>query len=153
MKNLSIIFIAVSFCLCTVKGFSQKEHSGKPLMFSNYPPIINCTEDQLNNIFSYGLGDHVNIALPANLTLSGPVTSNIVKFSNLQTVVIKLPSFNNILFALSKRLDENNKPVYVGHLFNKDYADGYELRRTNGGNYQFVKIETEKLLPTCNQQN
>jgi hypothetical protein len=48
-------------------------------------------------------------------------------------------------------MDENNNPIYRGHLFNKDYSDGYELARSENGNYQFIKIQTERLQPTCNQ--
>ena len=76
--------------------------------------------------------------------------SAVNKNSKLQTVSIKLPAFNNILFSVTKRNDEKNNPVFTGYLFSNDFADGYRLIRKPDQTYQLIKIEMEKLLPTCN---
>ncbi|MBL0355802.1 MAG: hypothetical protein IPP72_02455 [Chitinophagaceae bacterium] len=127
------------------KSFSKKS------LFNNYPSVINCTEAQLSSLFNTEKGRQVNLQLPGNLNLQGTVISKADKYNNLQTVAITLPAFRNILFSVTKRYDAANKAIYVGHLFNTDYADGYELKRNTDNTYQFIKIATGTLLPTCNQ--
>jgi hypothetical protein len=103
----------------------------------------------LNSLFTAQQGQLVDIDLESNFKIKGPVTSNLIKYQRLQTVVIKLQAFNNILFSLSKRQDEDNNTVFVGHILNNSYADGYELKRNSSKQYQLIKIETEKLLQPC----
>ena len=151
MKPITNGLCMALFLLFSVHSFAQKPSSPKPFLFTAYPSVINCTEAQLNSLFDAGSGERVSLVLPGNLTLQGTITSKTTRYNSLQTVAIKLPAFRNVLFSVSKRNDAGNKPVYIGHLFNADYADGYQLKRTADNTYQFTKIETEKLLPTCNQ--
>jgi hypothetical protein len=151
MKNSTKLLLA-ALCIFSMLGSTaQKPASQKPFLFNNYPAVINCSEILLSNLFNAGKGQAINLSLPSNLTLKGTITSKLTKYNNLQTISIQLPGFNNILFSITKRLDAANKAVYIGHLFNSNYADGYELKRNAENNYQFIKIATEKLLPTCNQ--
>ena len=83
--------------------------------------------------------------------LSGPVVSRVAKYSNLETVVIKLAAYNNSLFSLSKQTDAANNITYVGKIINPLYADGFELKSNADGSYELVKIDIEKILVTCNQ--
>ena len=90
--------------------------------------------------------------LSDNFKLEGPVSNKISKYNNaLQTLVIELPAFNNMLLAVSKRTTSNNQNVYIGHLYNSESADGYQLQQHQNNTYQFVKIVTEKVLQPCNQ--
>ena len=149
MKNLIITLSIVLCSFSAFTSFSQSAQNGKPSLFANYPSAINCTEAQLSSLFSAAPGQNVSMSLPGNFTIAGSVISNTAKFSNLQAMVIKLPAFNNMVLALSKRSDDNNRITYVGHLFNSKYSDGYELKRNTNGDYQFIKIETEKILQDC----
>lgn len=149
MKQLFTTIRVVLLLLLAANGFSQTNN--RNLLFSNYPGIINCTDAQLANFFTGEQGQTVSVAFDSQFTLQGTITSKIKNYSNLQTVVVKLSAFNNISFSISKRIDENNQAVYRGHLVNKAYTDGYELSKSTTGNYEFVKVETEKLLPTCSQ--
>lgn len=151
MKHFTKLVFAALFTFFAYGSIAQKPASPKPLLFNNYPAIINCTEAQLSSLFSADKGQQVNLVLPGNLNLKGTIKNKIAKYNNLQTVAMQLPAFNNILFSVTKRVDASNNTIYIGHLFNGSYADGYELKRNAGNTYQLIKIETEKLLPTCNQ--
>lgn len=150
MKQIFNNLCTAIFMLAALSCSAQQASSKKLSLFNKYPAAINCTEDQLNNLFSVDLQKEVSIKLPGNLLLKGPVVIKQNKNSKLQTISIKLPAFNNILFSVSKRNDEKNNPVYTGYLFSNDYADGYRLIRKPDQTYQLIKIEMEKLLPTCN---
>ena len=137
------------FMLLSVSSIAQKT-SKKTFLFSNYPSVIDCSGTQLNSLFIANNTVTVNLSLPGNLTLQGEVVSRATKYNSLQTVAVKLPAFSNSLFYVTKRDDGGKEPIYTASLLNTDYADGYKLKRTGGNTYQFVKIETAKLLPTCN---
>jgi len=151
MKNLATITLMVALTLCAATVSAQNTLLSKPSLFSKYPNVINCTSAQLNSFFESDQGKNVKVLINNTFTLAGSVKSKLNKYNNLQTVVIKLPAFNNILLTLSKRTDKHEIITYVGHLFDNAYADGYELKKINNDNYQFIKISMEKILPDCNQ--
>lgn len=156
MKKLTTTTLFVLFTFLAVTSFAQQSTANKsspvkPFLFNKFPAVINCTVAQLNSFFVAKQGENVQVCFNNTLTLSGSVKSNLVKYSNLHTVIVKLPAFNNISFSLSKRKNEHNKIVYAGHLFDSAFADGYELKKEVDGNYQLIKISMEKILPTCSQ--
>jgi hypothetical protein len=156
MKHLATTTLLVLLILAAVTSFAQEHPQNraspaKPALFTQFPDVINCTAGQLNSFFNSRPGENIAVSFNSNLMLDGNVKSNISKYSNLQTVVVKLAQFNNISFTISRIIDEDNQIVYSGHLFDPAYADGFELKNKGGGNYQFVKIEFEKMLPTCSQ--
>src|SRR5829696_4707475 len=99
MKHLTTMCL-VLLSLYAVSTHAQKPQASRSSLFPNIPDNIICTEAQLDRIFNYVQGQNISLAFGNNFTLSGPVTSNLVKYSNLQTVVIKLPAFSNTLFSL-----------------------------------------------------
>jgi hypothetical protein len=141
----------VLLSLNAVTSYSQTNRSGKAALFTNFPTSIACSESQLSSMFTASKGENINLSLGNNLSLSGAVTSKMVKYSNLQTIVVKLPAFKDALFSLSKQTDEHNNINYVGHIMNPLYTDGFELKRTADGNYELIKIDLEKILVNCNQ--
>ena len=151
MKNIFKWYGFVVFALVTQTSIAQQSRAAKPALFSHFPSAITCTEDQLNNLFSTNQGQNIKLSLPGNLVLEGPVKSKINKYGKIETMTVQLPSFDNMLFSVSKSRDEDNNPVYTAHLFNNKYADGYQLKRNEKNIYQFEKIEMEKMLPACNQ--
>ena len=151
MKTLITTSLTGLFSLFFLIGIAQGPTNNKPLLFSKFPETINCTSTQLNGFFEGVQGQNIKVSFNNTLILAGNVKSNIVKYSNLQTVMIKLSAFNNILFTLSKRSDGHENITYVGHLFDNAFADGYELKQIDKLNYKLIKISTEKILPTCNQ--
>lgn len=151
MKHLTTTMCMVLLILTAVTGYAQNQRSGKPVLFANFPSTINCTEAQLSSMFAASKGTGVNLTLAKNITLSGTVTSSQFKYSNLQTIVIKLPAFKDAVFSLSKQIGKDNKITYVGKILNPLYADGFELKRGADGNYQLSKIDLEKILVNCSQ--
>jgi len=141
----------VLLTLYAATSYSQTKRSSKTLLFENFPTTIKCTEPQLSSMFTAAKGQRVNLSLGDNLTLSGPVLSNQAKYSNLQTIVIKLPAFKDALFSLSKQTDAQHNINYVGRIMNPQYTDGYELIRNADGNYQLTKIDLEKIFVECTQ--
>ena len=151
MKNIFKWYGFVVFILVTQVSIAQQKRTSKPTLFSNYPTTIICTEDQLSSLFTINQGQVIKLSLPGNLVLEGPVKNKISKYGKIETMTVQLPSFGNMLFAVTKSKDENNNAFYSAHLFNSKYADGYQLKRNGKNIYQFEKIEMEKMLPACNQ--
>jgi hypothetical protein len=144
----------------TVSSKAQQASIGKAaavekqkiFLFKNHPTVINLTAAQLNNLFADNPGAKQSLPVSPGFSFTGSVISNIKKYDNLQTVAIRLSEFGNMIFSVSKRTSADKNVVYVGHLFSRDYADGYELKHIDGQSYQLVKIEMEQILPTCNLQ-
>ncbi len=151
MKRLTSTMCMVLLTLYAATSYSQTKRSSKTPLFENFPTTIKCTEPQLSSMFTAAKGQRVNLSLGDNLTLSGPVLSNQAKYSNLQTIVIKLPAFKDALFSLSKQTDAQHNINYVGRIMNPQYTDGYELTRNADGNYQLTKIDLEKIFVECTQ--
>jgi hypothetical protein len=150
MKHLTTTMCSVLLALLAVTGYSQQK-SARPSLFANHPASMECTESQLASLFAVAKGQNISVSLNDDFTVAGPVTSNLSKYKNLQTIVIKLPAFNNTLFSLSKQTTADNQIIYVGRIINPIYADGYELQRNPDGNYQLTKIDIEKILVNCSQ--
>jgi hypothetical protein len=151
MKNIFKWYGIVVFALVTQTSIAQQSRAAKPTLFSHFPSTITCTEEQLGNLFSISPGKNIKLSLPGNLVLEGPVKSKISKYGKMETMTVQLPGFDNMLFSVSKALDENNNTFYTAHLFNNKYADGYQLKKGGKNIYHFEKIEMEKMLPACNQ--
>ncbi|HMC99338.1 MAG TPA: hypothetical protein VKH37_04265 [Ferruginibacter sp.] len=150
MNRLVPYACALLCTLYTTAGFSQTG-SAKPKQFDSYPRIINCSEAEISRAFTTAAGQNIDLSFSDNFHFTGAVTSNEVKYSNLQSVVVKSPMFNNTVFAISKRIAADNSISYVGRIINKNYFDGFELKKNVSGNYQLVKIETDKVIQDCSQ--
>ena len=148
MKAITTTLCVVLLTLSAVTSNAQSNRNSRPLQFSGLPTSINFTESQLSSLFNATQGKNVSLRLDTQTSFAGPVTSNIAKYSNLQTVVIKLTSYNNSLFSLSKQT-EGNTVTYVGRIINPAYADGFELKRSTSGAYQLVKVDAQNKLTDC----
>ncbi len=147
MKNL-YPFSAVLICL--LMAFTSKAQNNiKPKLFSNFPTKIECNEADLADIFNSTAGQSVNINFQSGLYFTGNVTSNIVRYSNLQTAIIKSPLFDNAVLSISKATNVDGTIEYTGRIINTGYFDGYEIAKTKTGTYILTKIETDKVLFTC----
>ncbi len=143
--------LSLLLSIISITGFSQNGNTPKPKQFNNYPEIINCSETALSNIFTATPGQQISLSFSNNFTFSGNVTSNVVKYSNLQTAVIVSPDYANTIFSVSKIINKDNSITYLGRIINKNYFDGYELKRNAAGDYQLIKIETDRVIQDCSQ--
>jgi hypothetical protein len=151
MKHLAPYALLLLFVIISLTGFSQNNNTAKPKQFNNFPNVINCSEATLSNIFNSAAGQHIDLSFSDNFSFSGSVTSNVVKYSNLQTAVVRSPYFNNSIFSVSRIINADRTVSYLGRIINKNYFDGYELKRNADGNYQLVKMETDRVIQDCNQ--
>ncbi len=135
---------------CTITAYSQT--GSKPKQFSQFPDQITCSESMLAAIFSKPAGANISIPFSASFTFDGSVLNNVVKYSNLQSAVIKSPAFNNSTFSISRITNNDHSITYVGRIINKEYADGYELRQQPTGQYQLTKVESDRVIPDCSRQ-
>lgn len=151
MKSLTTYVLLLFFSFCSLIGFSQNNNIPKPKQFNNFPDIINCSEAELSSIFNSTAGQYISLSFSDNFLFQGSVTSNIVKYSNLQTAVVRSPLFNNTIFSVSRVINKDNSVSYLGRMINKNYFDGYELKRNAAGNYQLIKMETDRVIQDCSQ--
>ena len=151
MKRLAPYALMLILSIISAAGFSQNPNGTKPKQFNNYPDVINCPESELIRVFAFSEGQDINLNFSNDLLFPGKLTSNMVKYSNLQTAVIKSAYFNNSVFNVSKRINTDNSITYVGRIINVNYFDGYELKRDVAGNYKLIKIETDKVIQPCSQ--
>ncbi len=150
MKHFLQIVFTSSWLLFAACGAAHKS-AHKPFLFKEYPAVINCTEGQLASLFTAGNNIEISFPLEGNLVLEGEVKWWARKYAGLQTVSIRLLSFNNILFSVTRRYDAADNFVYSGQLYNPDYADGYELKRVSGNQYRFVKVDTDRIMQLCSR--
>ncbi|HNU88301.1 MAG TPA: hypothetical protein PKJ94_08425 [Ferruginibacter sp.] len=123
----------------------------KPKQFSNFPDVINCSESVLSSVFTSAPGQNINLSFSGNFSFSGVVINNLVKYSNLQSAVIRSSYFNNSVLSISKIINKDNSVSYTGRIINKDYFDGYELKMNTAGIYQLLKVETDRVIQNCSQ--
>ena len=151
MKRCAPYALFVLLFLITLTGFSQSNTS-KPKQFSAFPDVINCSETELGRIFNSPAGHFVSLSFSDNFIFSGNVTSNMVKYANLQTAVMVSPDYYNTIFSVSKIINTNGSISYLGRIINKNYFDGFELKQNVAGTYQLVKMETDRVIQDCSQQ-
>jgi len=150
---MKILILKATLLLCILTSLTAgaQNTAAKPKLFSSFPDKIICTEQELSKVFSASVDQNLGLSFSDNFSFSGTVTSNVVKYSNLQTVIIKSAAFDGAILVLSKIKDENGGISYVGRIINTKYFDGYELQKDAANNYQLIKIETDKVIQVCSQ--
>jgi hypothetical protein len=151
MKNYAPYALSLLLSVITITGFSQTNPT-KPAQFNAFPAIINCSQTELSRIFNTPAGQHISVSFSDNFTFTGTLTSNIVKYANLQTAVIKSPDYANTIFSVSRITNPDGSFGYLGRIINKNFFDGFELKQNLAGNYQLVKMETDRVIQDCSQQ-
>jgi hypothetical protein len=140
------------FCILFSTTINAQNSSQKPALFSNFSSIINCPKAELNKAFTATANQNINFSFSDNFLFNGTVVSNVVKYANLHTVLIKSPAYGDAIFSLSKITGKDNTVSYTGRIINPKYADGYELKKDGFNNYKLVKIELSNILKDCSQQ-
>jgi len=151
MKNYAPYALSLMLFAITTTGFSQTNIT-KPKQFNAFPAVINCSQTELSRIFNTPAGQTISISFSDNFTFSGTLKSNITKYANLQTVVISSPDYSNTIFSVSKIINGDGTIGYIGRIINKNYFDGFELKQNVAGNYQLVKMETDRVIQDCSHQ-
>jgi len=150
MKHFAPYAMSLMLSVIALTGFSQ--NNSKPKQFSNFPEKINCSEQELASIFNAAPGQTISINFSDNFIFSGSVKSNLVKYNNLQSAVVVSPDYSNTIFSVSKITNDDGSFSYVGRIINKNYFDGFELKKNIAGVYQLTKIEIDRVIQDCSQQ-
>ena len=148
MKTFTTTLCLVLLTLLAASSKAQSKRAGKPQLFTHLPFSIAISESLLEQLFASTKGQPVQLPITEASGFSGTVTSNISKYHNLQTIIIKLPAYSNTLLSISKQV-ENKSITFVGRIFNPQFEDGFELTKTQDGLYHLVKIATTNTLTDC----
>lgn len=119
----------------------------RPKLFNNVENKISFPKSELEKIFTRNKGNQYNISLPGNFNFIGTVVSSVQRYNNLKSFLIKSDVLNGAMFAVSKRINDDNTVTYTGRIVNEKYSDGYELKADASGNYSLNKINMDELLP------
>jgi hypothetical protein len=146
MKTLSIVFVSCITLLVSFHAHAQVITSSRPYLFSNFSASIPAAAAELDKAFLGAEGTSIRLNFSNNFSINGTIFSSVQRYSNLSSVIIKLPLLQNSLLSVSKRINDDHTITYVGRIINEKYADGYELNKDTNGNYTFNKIKTEELI-------
>ena len=149
MKNYATYALSLLLSFIAITGFSQT--NAKPKQFNNFPEKINCSEQELASIFNATPGQVISLSFSNNFIFTGNVTSNIAKYANLQSAIIVSPDYFNTVFSVSRTTNNDGSISYIGRIINKNYFDGFELKKNISGVYQLNKIETDRVIQDCSQ--
>lgn len=147
MKPHRKTLLMLLLCLTTAVSYSQADL--RPKVFQNYPESFVVNEPFFQNVFQATTDQDVSLALNSSFNFPGKVLSNELKYSNLQSIIIKSSLFDNAILHLSKITNEDNSTTYVGRIINERAFDGYEIRKGTDGTYSFKKFETAKVMQDC----
>jgi len=138
----------MALCIIAMSSYttqSQVLTSHRQNYFNKYAEKLPTTVNELDKAFTTPEGSKVKINF-SGFQFNGIVTSSIKRYDNLYSVIIKSPSLNNTLLAISKRINDDKTVTFVGRIINEQYADGYELRKENNGDYAISKIRTDAII-------
>ncbi|MGH2647563.1 MAG: hypothetical protein ACRDE8_08355 [Ginsengibacter sp.] len=146
MKAIPKLFVLCIMLTMFQISNAQVVKSARPYLFNNYGASLPATIAELDKAFLASQGSSIQLQFAGNFSFSGTVSSSVQKYNNLSSVVIESPLLHNSVLAISKRINDDNSITYVGRIINESYADGYELKKDEKGNYAFNKIKTEDLI-------
>lgn len=150
MLSLTKTMLLSLVCLCTYAGAAaQQSPEVKPKLFSSYPSTLNISESCLQNIFNLATGESAIIDFGNSLLFPCKVLRNEIKYSNMQTVIIRSTAFDNAMFQITKITNTDQSISYKGRIINERAADGFEIKKSAGGSYQLQKFDTDKVLEGC----
>ncbi len=148
MKTIYTVIALFAILTASYKTNAQTQlvKPAKENLFTKFSANIPTAVAELDKTFLAAEGSSIQLNFGNNFSVAGTVFSSVQRYSNLSSVLIKLPLLNNSLLSISKRINDDNTVTYVGRIINEKYADGYELQKDNQGHYTFNKIKTADLI-------
>ncbi len=144
-KTVFVLLLATS----TFSVFAQKNDKAKKSIFTEFPGTIEISKSTLKNTLGAIAGQTISIPFNAHFTFTGKVLSNDLKYSDLQSMIIKSELYPNTLFQLSKITNKDNSIKYVGRIINSDALEVFEIKNDMADNYSLQKIDLDKILQDC----
>jgi len=146
MKPISKTLLALLLCLTTAVSYSQ---TTKSAVFSRFPEKIDCLPSEVNAAFTAEKGQTISLHFSNDFIITGKVISKIRKYSNLESLTMRVPEYADAVFHLSRQTNDDQSISFVGRILSTDAFDGYEIKRDAGGNYQLHKVEEENIRQVC----
>lgn len=148
---MKYLYTTLLLAFLAVSGFAQSGKFVHKSHFNNHPKSISVTTQELQQLFAIAAGKSVQMNLGNTLPLTGTVTKRFQQGSQLETMLIELPAYDNLVFTLSRRNLNNNQFVFIGHLYERNRTDGYELEVNASGQYQLTKVQVATIAEDCTQ--
>lgn len=141
--------ICILLCFSALSTKSQQHKISSTPLFAAYPSTLSISADQLVTAMKLKEGENFSFTCSDKFTFSGTVISNLKKYDNLQSVMIRSSAFNNAIFQLTMTR-EKNISRFKGRIIHPDATDGFELKFLEGS-YSLKKFEMSRILETCDQ--
>ena len=145
MKPIQKLLVLWMIILYAHPAGAQIQGTSKAQFFRHSSQRVVAKATELEKAFGARPGTTVKLQFE-NFDFKGLITASVKKYENLHNVLIRSASSENMLFSISKIVNEDKSIYYTGRIIDNEYADGYELIREDDGNYMLIKISTEKLL-------
>ena len=142
-KSLGVLLL----CLTTAISFAQKATDRKEILFSKLPQEIQITQQTLAASFQHQETEQVTISFTDQFIIKGKVISNEMKYSNLQTIIIRTDA--DVLVSLSKQWLPNNVISYTGRIMSPKAVDGFLLKNNSRQEFYLEKFSIENILQDC----
>ncbi|MEO5984922.1 MAG: hypothetical protein ABIP80_05415 [Ferruginibacter sp.] len=146
MKPISNTLIALLLCMTTAVSHAQ---TTKSVIFSGFPETIDCLPSEFNAAFNANEGQTISLHFSNNFIITGKVISKIRKYSNLESITMRVPQYADAVFHLSRQTNDDHSISFVGRILSTESFDGYEIKRDAAGNYKLHKVEEEKIRQVC----
>ena len=148
MKTITSTVLVLLLSATSFSVFAQNQKS----IFREFPGSIEISKNTLKSTLVAKPGQTVSIRFNEKFVFTGKVMSNELKYSDLQSMIVKSDTYSNTLFQLSRITNNENSIKYIGRIINTDALEVFEIKNDVADNYQLQKIDgiykgsAEKLL-------
>ena len=150
MKTIINTFLLLILSMAVTTSFAQKKKTVQKTIFTEFPGNIEITKNTLKNTLVAKPGQSVVVPFNEKFNFSGKVVSNEMKYSDLQSMIIRSDKYPNTLFQLSRITDKKEgKVTYVGRIINNEALEVYEIKNYMADNYSLQRIDLDRILQDC----
>jgi hypothetical protein len=153
LKTLGLCLICFSLCTFTVaqnKAPLNEPDMNKPRLFTNLPDQITFEVSELKNLLTTANEAGKDITVSSTDKKVAPISGKVIsagsKYDNtIQTLNIRLTSFNNAMLTLSSFTQPDGTVSYTGRIISFTHGDAYELQK-KGDQYVLVKKNFNEIV-------
>ena len=150
MKTIIKTLFVLALSTIVTTSFAQKKKAVQKSIFTEFPGNIEISKNTLRNTLIAKPGQSVNVPFNDKFNFSGKVVSNEMKYSDLQSMIIRSDKYPNTLFQLSRITDKTDGKVsYVGRIINNEALEVYEIKNYMADNYSLQRIDLDRILQDC----
>ena len=149
MKTITSTVLVLLLSAASLSVFAQKTAVNQKSIFTEFPGSIEISKNTLKSTLVAKPGQTVSIRFNDKFVFTGKVMSNELKYSDLQSMIVKSDTYANTLFQLSRITNSENSIKYIGRIINTDALEVFEIKNDVADNYQLQKIDLDKILQDC----